>query len=67
MPQSRSLGAFNQDDSNNPYSPYPNKWARLREIIREPAAEFLGTMILVLFGDGITCQVGRSQLQGLRY
>jgi len=25
--------------------------------IREPAAEFLGTMIMILFGDGVVCQV----------
>jgi len=39
------------------YAMYPNTWARLRGVIREPAAEFLGTMVLVLFGDGVVCQV----------
>ncbi|KIP08616.1 hypothetical protein PHLGIDRAFT_69030 [Phlebiopsis gigantea 11061_1 CR5-6] len=29
----------------------------LREIIREPAAEFLGTFILMIFGCGVNCQV----------
>ena len=28
-----------------------------RDYIREPAAEMLGTMILVLFGNGVDCQV----------
>ena len=28
-----------------------------REYVREPAAEFLGTMILVIFGCGGNCQV----------
>ncbi|KAH7885247.1 major intrinsic protein superfamily membrane channel protein [Phlebopus sp. FC_14] len=34
-----------------------NPWSRIREYIREPAAEFLGTMILVIFGCGGDCQV----------
>ncbi|KAF8530056.1 aquaporin [Hysterangium stoloniferum] len=36
---------------------YPNTWARWRAVIREPAAEFLGTMVLILFGNGVVCQV----------
>ncbi|KAF8583663.1 aquaporin [Ramaria rubella] len=45
------------------YTLYPNKWARLRRNIREPAAEFLGTMILILFGNGVNCQVSmKAQL-----
>ncbi|KAF9221599.1 major intrinsic protein superfamily membrane channel protein [Gyrodon lividus] len=36
---------------------YPNRWSKIREFIREPAAEFLGTMILVIFGCGGDCQV----------
>jgi aquaglyceroporin related protein len=35
---------------------YPNRWSRIREYIREPAAEFFGTMILVIFGCGGNCQ-----------
>jgi len=35
---------------------YPNYWSRIREYVREPAAEFLGTMILVIFGCGGGCQ-----------
>lgn len=27
------------------------------EVLREPAAEMLGTMMLVLFGNGVQCQV----------
>ncbi|THH06778.1 hypothetical protein EW145_g3854 [Phellinidium pouzarii] len=38
------------------FTMYPNRWARLRYIIREPAAEFLGTMILVLFGTAGNAQ-----------
>ncbi|KAG9315744.1 major intrinsic protein superfamily membrane channel protein [Chiua virens] len=36
---------------------YPNRWSRIREYIREPAAEFLGTMILCIFGCAANCQV----------
>ncbi|KAF8530054.1 major intrinsic protein superfamily membrane channel protein [Hysterangium stoloniferum] len=32
---------------------YPNIWAQWRGMIREPAAEFLGTMVLILFGNGV--------------
>ncbi|KZV75604.1 aquaporin-like protein [Peniophora sp. CONT] len=39
---------------------YPNRWARIREFIREPAAEAFGTFILVLFGIGVNCQNGVS-------
>ncbi|KAG8698691.1 hypothetical protein FRC08_005763 [Ceratobasidium sp. 394] len=36
---------------------FPNKWARIRAKLREPAAEFLGTMVLIVFGTGVDCQV----------
>ncbi|KAB5593212.1 membrane protein [Ceratobasidium theobromae] len=38
---------------------FPNKWARLRcgHQMREPVDEFLGTMILLVFGTGVDCQV----------
>ncbi|ETW81616.1 aquaporin [Heterobasidion irregulare TC 32-1] len=39
------------------YTKYPNRWSRVREHLREPAAEMLGTMILILFGNGVDCQV----------
>ncbi|PIL30332.1 transporter [Ganoderma sinense ZZ0214-1] len=38
-----------------------NRWSRMLEHIKEPAAEFLGVMILVLFGSGAACQ---AQLSG---
>lgn len=37
---------------------FPNRWARFRFAIRQPAAEFFGTMILVMFGCGANAQVG---------
>lgn len=38
------------------YTKYPNRWSRVREVLREPAAEFFGTMILIIFGNGVDCQ-----------
>ena len=37
-------------------TPYPNRWSRIRHTIREPAAEFLGTMVLVLIGTAGNAQ-----------
>ena len=31
-----------------------------RDYVRAPAAEMLGVMVLVLFGDGVVCQVTLS-------
>jgi aquaglyceroporin related protein len=39
---------------------YPNRWSKIRESIREPGAEFLGTMILILVGNGVNCQFALS-------
>jgi hypothetical protein len=38
----------------------PNANACARETIREPAAEMLGTMILMLVGNGVNCQFALS-------
>jgi len=38
----------------------PNRWVKIRETIREPAAEMLGTMILMLVGNGVNCQFALS-------
>ncbi|CAE6530310.1 unnamed protein product [Rhizoctonia solani] len=48
--------ASSEDDLEQ-VTEFPNKWAKIRHCIREPAAEFLGTMILVIFGTGVNCQV----------
>ncbi|EGN98476.1 hypothetical protein SERLA73DRAFT_183511 [Serpula lacrymans var. lacrymans S7.3] len=36
---------------------YPNRWCRIREYLREPAAEFFGIMFLIIFGVGGDLQV----------
>ncbi|KAI1794876.1 aquaporin [Ganoderma leucocontextum] len=43
------------------YTKYPNAWSRIREYIREPAAEFFGVMILIIFGAGVDCQTQLSK------
>ncbi|PIL30325.1 transporter [Ganoderma sinense ZZ0214-1] len=37
-----------------------SRWSQIRECIKEPAAEFLGVMILVIFGSGSACQTQLS-------
>jgi len=36
---------------------HPSRWSRCRAFIREPFAEFLGVAILIMFGNGVDCQV----------
>ncbi|KAK0235010.1 putative aquaporin 4 [Armillaria nabsnona] len=43
----------------------PNWWWKYRQILREPAAEFAGTMLLVIFGTGVNCQAGLSANLGV--
>ncbi|KAF8913651.1 aquaporin-like protein [Mucidula mucida] len=43
----------------------PSRWRLYRDLIRQPAAEFLGTMLLVLFGTGVNCQVSLSANTGV--
>ncbi|KAF5339654.1 hypothetical protein D9758_015590 [Tetrapyrgos nigripes] len=48
------------------YPPVPESriW-RIRQWLREPAAEFAGVMILVIFGAGVGCQVNLSTNTGV--
>ncbi|KAF8345029.1 aquaporin-like protein [Amanita rubescens] len=43
-----------------PSVPQRNWWWKYRQIIREGAAEFLGVMILIIFGAGVVCQISLS-------
>jgi len=38
-------------------APPPLLWSRLRAYSRDAFSEFFGTMILILFGDGVVAQV----------
>lgn len=44
-------------NSDTPTVYNPNRWSRYRTFIREPFAEFLGVVILIIFGNGVNCQV----------
>lgn len=41
---------------------FPNRWAKIRNKFKEPFAEFIGTAILIIFGNGVNCQVVLSNL-----
>ncbi|GAA93674.1 uncharacterized protein L969DRAFT_90192 [Mixia osmundae IAM 14324] len=51
-----SSSSSNSDDEED----FPNPWSRIRHKAREPFAEFLGTIILITFGNGVNCQVTLS-------
>ncbi|KAI0755223.1 aquaporin [Daedaleopsis nitida] len=55
-----SVGAYDEEHAEH-YTKYPNRWSRIREHIREPAAEFFGVMILIIFGNGVDCQTVLSK------
>ncbi len=42
-------------------------WPRIRHFMRAPFSEFMGTFILIMFGDGVVAQVKLSQGQGGDY
>jgi aquaglyceroporin related protein len=42
-------------------------WPRVRHFLRAPFAEFMGTFILVMFGDGVVAQVTLSEKVGGDY
>ncbi|KAK7447701.1 hypothetical protein VKT23_013956 [Stygiomarasmius scandens] len=44
---------------------YESRLWRTRQWLREPAAEFAGVMILVIFGAGVGCQVNLSTNSGV--
>ncbi|KAJ7596779.1 putative aquaporin 4 [Mycena floridula] len=51
---------FHSDELNEPL--VHSRWWRYRQMLREPAAEFTGVMLLILFGAGVDCQVVLSSI-----
>ena len=51
--RSKTREAFTKSKSSNPGL----TWPRIRHYLREPFSEFLGTFILIMFGDGVVAQV----------
>lgn len=42
-------------------------WSRIRSTMRDPFAEFIGTFIILMFGDGVVAQVVLSNGQKGNY
>lgn len=45
-----------------PSEAFPNAWAKFRNQYKEYLAEFIATGILIIFGNGVNCQVVLSKL-----
>jgi len=59
---SHDRSAHDKEEEEGGQLDFLNPWARFRYSMREPLAEFLGTCILIIFGNGINCQVFVAQL-----
>jgi aquaglyceroporin related protein len=55
-PIASTLGVSVSSDGNEPVQPQL-LWSKVRRYLHEASSEFFGTMILVLFGDGVVAQV----------
>ncbi|SNX82913.1 related to channel protein [Melanopsichium pennsylvanicum] len=62
QPAERGFGAEEEQVESDEEYEFPNKWAAIRYKLREPFAEFLGCFLLMVFGNGINCQVVVSKL-----
>ncbi|THV05801.1 putative aquaporin 4 [Dendrothele bispora CBS 962.96] len=58
--------SFSQEE-HHPVQSYirPPRWWRYRQSMREYVAEFAGVMIMIIFGDGVVCQVVLSANGGV--
>ncbi len=61
QPAERGFDDEEEETDEEEYE-FPNKWAAFRYKMREPFAEFLGCFMLMVFGNGINCQVTLSKL-----
>jgi len=53
--------AMKYDEAEEDYQHHKNLWwSRVRHHLRDPFAEFMGTFIMILFGDGSVAQVSLS-------
>ena len=55
-----------EEDDQSPMT-FPNYWAKIRYHMREPFAEFLGTLVLVIFGVGGNLQATVTKGSGGSY
>lgn len=61
-PEPAERGYDVEEEDSDEELDFPNKWAAIRYKLREPFAEFLGCFMLMVFGNGINCQVTVSAL-----
>ncbi|EST07878.1 Major intrinsic protein [Kalmanozyma brasiliensis GHG001] len=61
-PEPVERGYSPDEESDDADFAFPNRWAAIRYKFREPFAEFLGCFMLMVFGNGINCQVTLSAL-----
>lgn len=55
-------GSGDSCDSVTLSDAYNNSWMRVRHRYKEYFAEFFGTALLIIFGNGVNCQVVLSEL-----
>ncbi|KAK0555360.1 hypothetical protein OC846_001200 [Tilletia horrida] len=58
---SSSIGSHGSSSDGDELE-FPNPWAKFRYWMREPFAEFLGTCVFIIFGNGVNNQVFVSQM-----
>lgn len=56
-----SLSSLYSESAISIVPTFPNAWARVRRVLREPFAEFLGTMLMIMLGNGVSAQVTLSE------
>lgn len=64
VPKVDQGGSVRHDDTPTDHYPFaeePPKWMKIRETMQDFFSEFMGTMVLILFGDGVVAQVVLSK------
>ncbi|PYI36552.1 aquaporin-like protein [Aspergillus indologenus CBS 114.80] len=62
-----AVDGLNLTEGESTPQPTPPRWSRIRHVFRYAFSEFFGTMIMMLFGDGVVAQVLLSEKQKGEY